>query len=888
MPLTMSFNQQDHIVWGAFLHDIGKLFERGDLLDDKRDDEQWQTLYCPFKHGHATHKHVLHTDSFNDWLVKQVGSVLPTLEGIQDREQATEHWMNYAARHHKPATFYEKLVSVADRLASTEREGGTFYTSRINRKAMLEPITARVQLDDGGAQAAYRYPLSSLNFGAQARQEQFYPQIIQLERDTVKTKEELDSFYSQRPFNDLTDHYKHLGENLMNEVQSLVQHYHAQQVASEKALATTLLSLFEKYLTKVPAATNTVHPDISLFDHLKITAAIAETLYVHQQASQSLPANTPDVDLQDSKAIDDEATAFDHLPARWRLLCCDFSGIQSFIYNITSKQAANALHGRSLFVQILCDSVADYLLQQLDLYPMCKIYSSGGKFYLLIADSQEQQAKQLIDETINDWLLQAYDGDIYLARGFAKVTAWHFQAGNMGYCWKAVSQEVDRNKQQKYKAQLLKGDLFNVQSVGGDVCQVTGKELKPEQKAQLDDDIEVSKTVKQLINLGKQLKDVHYVLWDWGQCYQDRDHQPITLEALNLDIYFLRQQPDAGQLRDLTSAVLERLDDYDFTDSPNLAVGHRCRLIARWDKAKVNDDFETLAKSAKGIDRLGVLRMDVDNLGEVFARGLSKTLAYDHEQGQALGSLSRMTALSRELNYFFSGHLMQLLKSYCHTQIIYAGGDDLFIVGAWNELMEASREIEQAFKAYTCCNPSFTISGGLALVRGKYPIAKAAELAGDMEEQAKENHYHNQSKNSLAAFETVLNWRQWNTMIVIKNSLDQFCDATGSNALLSRMRELMLAVERYSELANQQHLSAEQLTQQIYWQKHRFRLVYHLSRLAKRYPEQQPLIEHLQHTLIEDETLGVLHWLKMPICWHTYENRQINQLATPKEAAHES
>ena len=63
-------------------------------------------------------------------------------------------------------------------------------------------------------------------------------------------------------------------------------------------------------------------------------------------------------------------------------------------------------------------------------------------------------------------------------------------------------------------------------------------------------------------------------------------------------------------------------------------------------------DFDGLVRASEGIDRLGVLRMDVDNLGEILRTGLP-----DNE-----ASFSRITNLSRSLSYFFGGHLSAVLS----------------------------------------------------------------------------------------------------------------------------------------------------------------------------------------------------------------------------------
>src|SRR5690625_6051188 len=89
----------------------------------------------------------------------------------------------------------------------------------------------------------------------------------------------------------------------------------------------TLLSLLRKYTWCIPSATNTM-PDISLYDHLKTTAAIAVCLHDSEQIEEygKLPETFDGLKEEEKN--------------RFALLVGDFSGIQKFIYQLTSKGAA--------------------------------------------------------------------------------------------------------------------------------------------------------------------------------------------------------------------------------------------------------------------------------------------------------------------------------------------------------------------------------------------------------------------------------------------------------------------------------------------------------------------------------------------------------------------
>jgi CRISPR-associated protein Csm1 len=69
--------------------------------------------------------------------------------------------------------------------------------------------------------------------------------------------------------------------------------------------------------------------------------------------------------------------------------------------------------------------------------------------------------------------------------------------------------------------------------------------------------------------------------------------------------------------------------------------------------------FNHLAEISKGANKLGVLKMDVDNLGLIFSKGFAQI-------GGA--SISRISSLSFYLDLFFSGMINQIVSKFCFTE----------------------------------------------------------------------------------------------------------------------------------------------------------------------------------------------------------------------------
>ena len=101
---------------------------------------------------------------------------------------------------------------------------------------------------------------------------------------------------------------------------------------------------------------------------------------------------------------------------RFLLIGADFSGIQSYIYQIISKYAAKNLKGRSFYVRVLSDAVVRYLLKELNLYQANVIYNSGGGFYLLAPNTTdvEEKLKKAVRE-IEQKIFRTHGISLYVA-----------------------------------------------------------------------------------------------------------------------------------------------------------------------------------------------------------------------------------------------------------------------------------------------------------------------------------------------------------------------------------------------------------------------------------------------------------------------------------------
>ena len=96
--------------------------------------------------------------------------------------------------------------------------------------------------------------------------------------------------------------------------------------------------------------------------------------------------------------------------------------------------------------------------------------------------------------------------------------------------------------------------------------------------------------------------------------------------------------------------------------------------------------------------------------------------------------------------------------------MIYAGGDDLFILGAWDETAELAFDIQRCFALFTggsldkekqTVTGGRGISGGLTLHQPKFPLYQMARKSGEAEKAAKNDRdviHDDPTKNRIALF----------------------------------------------------------------------------------------------------------------------------------------
>ncbi len=793
------------IVLAGLLHDVGKFAERGD-------PENYENLgdEATFRYNHAAA-----TFKFLDRYVK-----------YQGRQPL---WFNYAAMHHHPSDSepIEWIVAEADRLSSgMDRQEYAADERQVGQQKFttpLKPITEFVALKEAEPTTGkYFIPLKTYS----SQEKDIFP----------------------RPFTDdlnLRRNYAELFQNFTKEFEKLVSN------GTEKKLD-TLYFLLQKYWWAVPASVRkSDFPDISLFEHSKTTAALAAALYIYHKEDESLTR------LEKIK---------NRKPEKFLLFVGDVGGIQRFIYQISSKGAYSQLKGRSFYIQIINDLIAEYLVEQLGLARPNIIYSNGGKFYLLLPNTERTiKTTNTAIQTVNKRFFTEFDGQIFLRTAFVPLSGedLHLSTGVLAEKWQEVNTILADKSKRPFDFMIedpdeFYDDFFAPQgNVETRLCASCYRELDVDVKA--DSEVPLCSVCRRMKDLGERLKSARFMVIASRQREVGND-VGIFLDKKIL-LYEALDMLPISKLQEGDMVYLFNSSDWSpFTKSQWFTnylakemLGTQSQAVIQFGfkfyggTLRFDATFDEIARRAKGnFKKLGILRMDVDHLGLLFRNGLkyykvkiSSEFSDKFRQQKNFYSISRMTTLSSQLNVFFAGYLNHLLapeekNEQQKAAIVYAGGDDLFIIGSWDAVLEAAVNIRRKFRSFTCQNPAFTLSGGLAITGGKFPIYKSAEYAGEAEELAKHHTEGDRSKDSFTLFGVPLFWEDVFKIYEYKNELFELIEQDpGNRSFLQHLRRIaneFLNLRIYYKKKNFNEVEIRRLVLHERWL---WRMVYDLARFRQ-------------------------------------------------------
>ncbi len=779
------------VALAGLLHDIGKMAEDAMYVTPEYLNAN-AGLYQPFFNGHHTHRHAVYTAAFVEHIEKLLPRQLNKAQwGLEDS------FINLTAGHHVPQTPLQWIVAMADRISSGwDRKTFEEYNQAIAfqdyKKTRLLPLFEGLLKDkkEQESEFAYRYPLreiSPLNI---------FP-LLKKEAVPVNIEKALQEYKS------LFDEFLDALERLLHREENLSLWFDH------------LESLLLIYTSAIPAArAGKVVPDVSLYDHSKSTAALATALYLFHRDANSLTV----------EAIQEKNQK------KFLMIGGDFYGIQAFIFSDTGeagKHRAKILRGRSFAVSLICELAADRICRGIGLPSTSVLLNAAGKFTIIAPNTESaKQAVAKAEKTINDWLLEKTFGENAFGISMLEAMPADFESGSFLQTYERMAEAMAARKYRKFDPARQTGvvesylDSFN-NTLKPPLCPYCGKRpssvLAERQKKDARDKslcaicsdhiflgenivkkCRIAITVKDADIKGERAKLLEPLFGEYQIAFVDGELGKMAREGQLLKYWDIAIDAAGKVAKDVTSRfingyvpVYSEEDSYDDRilegskdeekklDLIDAIKENRPKTFAHL-AYKAMNPLADEKKKFIGIQALGVLKADVDHLGMLMSCGIPENRY----------SLSRLATLSRQLNSFFCLYLPYVLKTEKAFQNIYtvfAGGDDLFLIGPWNRIIDLSEFLQARFQEYVCKNPEVHFSAGISLQKANTPMVKMAKDAEAALDASKTT-----GRNRITLFGETAAWDDFAALRKVAKSIEGWRDENlVNNAELFRINRFI-------------------------------------------------------------------------------------------------
>ncbi len=547
----------------------------------------------------------------------------------------------------------------------------------------------------------------------------------------------------------------------------------------------------------------------------------------------------------------------------------DFPGIQKMIYTVTSKGAAKTVRGRSFFLQLLTDCVVYRLLADLGDLPITNALITAGGRFSVVAPAGVISRVEEVNRIINRALLKRFFGDITLTLSAAHLSIEQVIQGNFPQMPPKRPFRTLLDDQEDFES------VFGTFGAGSKYsCAVSRREPTSEE---LEEAVQagsewIAPENRAFRTLADALADVQgqegYLVYSPHISAQAPDYVRLLHDICGWSCQVV-QRSHLTHHRHPDQVVL-RLGSGAF--DPAVAQGFRFFALhtpltmpsdVEWRAAHPDGEEPPRMRDIRSFDllagaratgtfvRLGVLRMDVDSLGDVFGRTLT---------------LTQRVSASDALSLFFESYLPVLCAQIEQETdrpnalyLIYGGGDDLFVVGEWDLLPEFAQRLHDHFDIFS--GGTLTISAGIVLVPLHFPFYRAADVAGSaLEEHAKA--FANGRKNAVHFMGVTTGWaadEDWSQLTEMHARIRRLEDEIGTSSITHN-------IYRIYTRWNSEHNPGKRITVGRYtWQA-----AYQIARLKSRYKQHAAEIDSLMKTLL---SARLIYLSGAAARWAEYERR---------------
>ncbi len=653
----------------------------------------------------------------NDFYAYVLGALLHDIGKLVQRAQENPRKMDHCKWGDK--WFEEKLAEKLKIFTSTEkdiiRKAINTHHDHMDFISLADALSAgidRIELKNEEEKDPFTSRLkcifSEISITSKQNEPFYYP--------LKSLSENLEEIFPEREEKCSPNDYSQLLKRLENELCETLK-----QELSPLELINNFYFLLWKFTWAIPSSAYKDEPDISLFDHLKSTSAITACLYLYsKECSENLTIHTP----------------------AFILLMGDVSGIQSYIFDVLTQQGkvAKRLRARSLFVQLLSEVASHKIIHKLGLPFLNILSSAGGNFSILLPNLKriEEEIKELQKE-FDEWTYSKLGAELNISLAFCEAKG--VELINYFYLTNKLKGILSQKKFQPFGSLLTNGNSWDTGKF------LLERKIEREEKACTgcrkypikDIEEKLCENCSMDIKIGKLLPGTKYI------AFFKTPNKEFSILNYSFELWDRRKSSEAYLIISLNEPSSE-----GFKYIPNhipFYENENCKLKDHEHKNREPLSFECIAEFSKGDKLLGFLKGDADNMGKILIEGFKNTKL----------SIARYCSFSRMLETFFSGYLnYKIERNFKDIYVIFSGGDDFFVAGPWNRIVDFSKEIREDYKKFVGFNSDLTFSAGLIFAKPHEPISFCAEIVDEELKEAKKR----EGKDSIRLFSKNLGWNE--------------------------------------------------------------------------------------------------------------------------------
>ncbi len=309
--------RMEAVVLAALMHDIGKFMQRANKYlcnQGSQTNNRCNLTECDGKKKGADYRHSCHSywfiennkDVFKDELAKEIARLV--------------------LRHHdKTKDLLEAIVRMSDHFSAgcdrtIKQVSVSHYFKRQPMRSIFDKITVSRQ-------------------STNRKEKENFHQIAVLSPDNSIPSELKERISKEEYLRSWEKQWDNLYSGFLADFQKL-------QNLPFKRFIAALNTVLEQYTWCVPSSTWKDEPDISLFDHLATSAALAAAMYFYYLNKYG--TNLGDWDIRRIDSWDEDCFLF---------VAGDLSGIQDYLFDLRQgKYSAKVLRARSFELQMLAET----------------------------------------------------------------------------------------------------------------------------------------------------------------------------------------------------------------------------------------------------------------------------------------------------------------------------------------------------------------------------------------------------------------------------------------------------------------------------------------------------------------------------------------------------